>query len=286
MHCLAFLPFETVIRVNLWSRPYSNTTVSLIIVKLYLSPLISGCPECFTCARVITQVFYIIWSKWARKQESTCYVSSSESELIMALWLLAGLDEDALHGAPPVVLVGRAHTMHLTLAADGVAILLTCHTQIYVCAHVFEAHSFIALPVDALTLHRPHVQVVALAILSKSADLLVIRQGGAEVVCVEVPASLHVCDADGLTTLDGYPTLTRTIGLPTNLPITVGIICVLHSSYRLLSTAWAVLDIVGVQADVVPGVEQFDQRAARHVVELRLSSLAVWPQQQQQQWLD
>lgn len=66
---------------------------------------------------------------------------------------------------------------------------------------------------------------------------LVIRQGRAEVVWVEVSASLHVCDADALTTLDGHPTLTWLVGLPTNLPVTVGIVCVLNSSYRLLSTA-------------------------------------------------
>ena len=67
---------------------------------------------------------------------------------------------------------------------------------------------------------------------------LVIRQRGAEVVCVEVSARLHVRDADGLTTLDGHPALTRTVGLPTDLPVTVGVVCVLHSSYRLLSAAY------------------------------------------------
>lgn len=159
------------------------------------------------------------------------------SELIVALWLLAGLDENTLHGAPPVVLVGGAHAVHLALAANRVAILLACHAQKDIGAHVFEAHSLIALPVDTVTLHLPHIQTVTFTVLSKGADLLVIRQGGAEVVCVEVSASLHVCDADGLTTLDGHPTLTRIIGFPTNLPITVGIVCVLHSSYRLLSTA-------------------------------------------------
>lgn len=65
---------------------------------------------------------------------------------------------------------------------------------------------------------------------------LVIRQGRAEVVWVEVSASLHVCDADALTTLDGHPALAWLVGLPANLPVTVGIICVLDSSYRLLST--------------------------------------------------
>lgn len=68
---------------------------------------------------------------------------------------------------------------------------------------------------------------------------LVTRQGRAEVVCVEVSASLHVCDADGLTTLDGYAALTRTVRLPSNLPVTVGVICVLHASYGLLSAAYA-----------------------------------------------
>lgn len=67
---------------------------------------------------------------------------------------------------------------------------------------------------------------------------LVIRKGWAKVMCVEVSASLHVCDSDSLTTLDGDPALTWTVGFPSNLPVTVGIICALHSSNRLLSTAY------------------------------------------------
>lgn len=67
---------------------------------------------------------------------------------------------------------------------------------------------------------------------------LVIRQRRAEVVCVEVSSSLHVCDANGLATFDGSTTQTWIVGLPTNLPVAVGIICILHSSYRLLSTAY------------------------------------------------
>lgn len=66
---------------------------------------------------------------------------------------------------------------------------------------------------------------------------LVVGQGRGEVVRMEVSPSLHVCDADALTTLDGHPTLTRMIGLPTNLPVTVGIVGILYSGYRLLSTA-------------------------------------------------
>ena len=46
----------------------------------------------------------------------------------MVQWLHVGLNEHTLHGTPPVVLVGRAHAMHLALATDGVAILLSCHT--------------------------------------------------------------------------------------------------------------------------------------------------------------
>lgn len=94
------------------------------------------------------------------------------SELIVAQRHLAGLEEDTLHGAPPVVLVRSAHSMHLPLAADGVAILLACYAQEDISANVFEAHSLIALPVDAITLHCPHVQVVTLAILSKGTDFL------------------------------------------------------------------------------------------------------------------
>lgn len=100
------------------------------------------------------------------------------SELIVVERLLAGLDEDALHGAPPVVLVGSAHAMHLALAADGVAVLLACHAQKDVGAHVFEAHGLIALPVNAIALHRPHIQIVTLAVLSEGTDLLQTTQMG------------------------------------------------------------------------------------------------------------
>lgn len=94
------------------------------------------------------------------------------SELIMPQRLLAGLDEDALHGAPPVVLVGSAHAVHLALTTDGVAVLLPGHTQVNIGAYVFEANGFIALPVDAVTLHFPDVQVITLATLPECADLL------------------------------------------------------------------------------------------------------------------
>lgn len=100
------------------------------------------------------------------------------SELVVAQRLLTGLDEDALHGTPPVVLVGRAHAVHLALAADGVAVLLPCHTQEDVGANVFKAHGLVTLPVDAFALHRPHIQVVALAMLSERADLLQTTQIG------------------------------------------------------------------------------------------------------------
>lgn len=159
------------------------------------------------------------------------------SEFIVAQRFLAGLDEDALHSTPPVVLIGGAHAVHLPLSTYGVAVLLACHAQENVGAYVFEAHSLVALPVNAFALNRPHVQVVTLAVLSESTHLLVIRQRRAEVVCVEVSSSLHVCDPNGLATLDGSTAQTWIVGLPTNLPVAVGIICILHSSYRLLSTA-------------------------------------------------
>lgn len=54
----------------------------------------------------------------------------------------------------------------------------------------------------------------------------------------------------------------------------------------LSKVTWAVFDIVGMQTNVVSGVEQFDQGAAGHIVELRLSSFTVWPQQEKQQWPD
>lgn len=90
----------------------------------------------------------------------------------MACGLQAGHDEDALHGAPPVVLVGSGHAVHLALAADGVAELLARHAQEDARAHVLEAHHLVALPVDTVALHRPHVQVVALAVLPEGAHLL------------------------------------------------------------------------------------------------------------------
>lgn len=94
------------------------------------------------------------------------------SEFIVAQRFLAGLDEDTLHSTPPVVLIGGAHAVHLPLSTYGVAILFARHTQEDVCAQVFEAHSLVALPVNAFTLNRPHVQVVTLAILSESTHLL------------------------------------------------------------------------------------------------------------------
>lgn len=161
----------------------------------------------------------------------------TRSQLVVAQRHLAGHEEHALHGAPPVVLVGSAHAVHLALPADRVAVLLAGHAQEDVGAHVLEAHRLVALPMVAVALHRPRVQGVALAILPEGADLLVVGQGGDEVVCVEVAAGLHVCDADGLATLDGDAALTRPVGLPTDLPVTVGIVCVFNSSYRLLPTA-------------------------------------------------
>lgn len=100
------------------------------------------------------------------------------SELVVANWILAGLDKHTLHRPPPVVQVGRPHAVNLSLASDGVAVLLACHAQIHVSAHVFKAHGLIALPVVAVTLNGPYVQVVTLAILSKSADLLWMGGGG------------------------------------------------------------------------------------------------------------
>lgn len=94
------------------------------------------------------------------------------SELVVAQRLLAGLDEDAFHDAPPVVLVGRGHAVHLTLAADWVAVLLPRYTEEDVGAHVFKANGVVALPMVAVALHHPHIQVIALAVLSERADLL------------------------------------------------------------------------------------------------------------------
>lgn len=46
---------------------------------------------------------------------------------------------------------------------------------------------------------------------------------------------------------------------------------------------WAVLDVVGVQADVVSGVEQFDQRAAGDAAEVRVCPLTAGEEQQDDQ---
>lgn len=50
--------------------------------------------------------------------------------------------------------------------------------------------------------------------------------------------------------------------------------------YCKSEVTWSVFDIVGVQADIVFGVEQFDKRAAGHIIELRLSAVTDWTQQQ------
>lgn len=174
------------------------------------------------------------------------------SELVVAKRVQAGLDEHALHGAPPVVLVGGPHAVDLPLAPDGVAVLLARHTQVHVRAHVLEAHGLVTLPVVAVALDAPHVQVVAFAVLPKRADLLwgaggasastfcagrqptaylVVGQGRAEMVAVEVPARLHVRDADGLTAADGRPPRARTLGLPPDLPVAVSVVGGLHPGH-------------------------------------------------------
>ena len=70
------------------------------------------------------------------------------------------------------MLVGGAHAMHLPLTADGMAVLLACHAQEDIGAHVFEAHRLVTLPVDGIALHCPQIQVVTFAVLSKGTDLL------------------------------------------------------------------------------------------------------------------
>lgn len=70
------------------------------------------------------------------------------------------------------MLVSSSHAVNLPLASDGVAVLLACHTQVDVSAHVFEAHCFVTLPVVTVTLNSPDVEVITFAILSKSTDFL------------------------------------------------------------------------------------------------------------------
>lgn len=133
-------------------------------------------PECFISTE-LSQWNILhhshLWSRWAIKRGSECFwLGWWRSELVVAHRLLARLDEDALHGAPPVVLVGRSHGVHFTLTPDGVSILLPRHTQINAGAHVFETHVFVPLPVVAVTLHRPYVKVVPLAVVSERTDFL------------------------------------------------------------------------------------------------------------------
>lgn len=170
------------------NRPYGYITDSItelshtVTITPHLSEPLSAS---HVQRRAVSQVLYIIHTGRHLVQASyktgICVrrVPEWRSELIVAQQLLAGLDEDPLHGAPPVVLVGSAHAVHLALAADGVAVLLARHAQKDVRAHVLEAHCLVALPVVAVALHRPQVQVVALAVLSESADLLQLTQTGA-----------------------------------------------------------------------------------------------------------
>lgn len=125
------------------------------------------------------------------------------SKFIMPERLLTGLNKHAFHGAPQAVLAGGAHAVHLALATDRVAVLFACNAKEDICAHVFESYRLLTVPVDSITLDSPHIQIIPLSVLSKGTHFLVIRQGGAEVVCVKVSAGLHVCDSDGLTTFDG-----------------------------------------------------------------------------------
>ena len=52
---------------------------------------------------------------------------------------------------------------------------------------------------------------------------------------VKIAPSCHMSDSDLLTTLDGRPALTEDIGLPTDPPVTVRIICAIDSRHRLLT---------------------------------------------------
>ncbi len=154
-------------------------------IKLLKWSVSSPSTECFMCSEMTHQWNILHHSHTMSFGPGEMWhwihilcVSKWRSELIMAHRLLRGLDEDTLHWAPPVVLVRGAHAVHFALATDWVAILLACHAQEDVCAHMFEAHSLITLPVDAVALYCPNVQVVTLTIFTKSADLLQTTDGG------------------------------------------------------------------------------------------------------------
>lgn len=88
----------------------------------------------------------------------------------------AGFDEDSLHGLPIVVVVGSSHAMDLSLASNGVAVLLPRDGQEHLGPHVLEAHGILPLPESPTALHNPEIQVISFAIIPKGTYFLLETQ--------------------------------------------------------------------------------------------------------------
>lgn len=157
---------------------------------------------------------------------------------------VAGLHEHSLHGLPQTVLAGAAHGVHLPLALDGSAVLLPGDGQQGVGGPVPEPDRLLALPDAAAALHRPLVQVVALALLAERAHLLIRGERRGEVVAMEIASRVDMSEADGLTTFDRSSALTAPVPRPTNAPVTVTVFHCCNTGNRLLTTTGAVAYIV------------------------------------------
>lgn len=57
-------------------------------------------------------------------------------------------------------------------------------------------------------------------------------------VTVEVASRLHMSKTDSLATFNGHSTLAYFIWFTTDTPVTVGIVCCIHTRYRLLPTSY------------------------------------------------
>lgn len=86
--------------------------------------------------------------------------------------VLAGLQEDALHGLPQAVLAGARHGVNFPLATDRPPVLLPRHRQQRIGGFVAEADGLLALPHGSSALDRPLVQVVSFPFVAKCTHLL------------------------------------------------------------------------------------------------------------------
>ena len=77
--------------------------------------------------------------------------------------------------------------------------------------------------------------VLIYLLLEHKADLIGGKWGG-KVVAVKVPPCVDMCQADGLATLDGDPTVAHGANSATHAPVTITILYGGDSCHRLLST--------------------------------------------------